>query len=86
MLYEKYKDRAIFIHVEPYELDKALSGEALVPIAIMGEWGLQTEPWIFVVDAEGKVAAKFEAFVMVDEIETALQEALGEDATPMPME
>ena len=84
MLYEKYKDRAIFIHVEPYELDKARSGEGLVPIAIMGEWGLQTEPWIFVVDAEGKVAAKFEAFVMVDEIEAAIKATLGEaEASPM---
>ena len=87
MLYEKYKDRAIFIHVEPYGLDKARSGEGLVPIAIMSEWGLQTEPWIFVVDAEGMVAAKFEAFVMVDEIEAALKAALGEgngSMTPMP--
>lgn len=79
MLYESYKDRVIFIHVEPYELDKARSGEALVPIDVMGEWGLQTEPWIFVVDADGNVAAKFEAFVMVDEIESALKQALGED-------
>ena len=87
MLYEAYKDRVNFIHVEPYELDKAQSGEALVPIAIMSEWGLQTEPWIFVVDAEGTVAAKFEAFVMMDEIEAAIKAALGEghgSMSPMP--
>ena len=87
MLYEAYKDRVNFIHVEPYELDKARSGEALVPIAIMSEWGLQTEPWIFVVDAEGTVAAKFEAFVMMDEIEAAIKAALGEghgSMAPMP--
>jgi hypothetical protein len=78
MLYEKYKDRVNFIHVEPYELDKARSGEGLVPIALTAEWGLQSEPWIFVVDAEGRIAAKFEAFVMMDEIEAALKAALGE--------
>ena len=87
MLHEAYKDRVNFIHVEPYELDKARSGEALVPIAIMSEWGLQTEPWIFVVDAAGTVAAKFEAFVMMDEIEAAIKAALGEghgSMAPMP--
>jgi len=77
MLYEKYNDRVIFIHVEPYYLEKARSGEGLVPIPVMEEWGLQTEPWIFIVDTEGKVANKFEAFVMMDEIEAALQAALG---------
>jgi len=79
MLYEKYKDRVIFIHVEPYFLDKARSGEGLVPIPVMEEWGLQTEPWIFIVDAEGKVAAKFEAFVMMDEVEAAFQRLLGDE-------
>ena len=79
MLYEKYKDRVIFIHVEPYYLDKARSGEGLVPIPVMEEWGLQTEPWIFIVDTEGKVGAKVEAFVMMDEIEAALQRLLGDE-------
>jgi len=77
MLYDKYKDEVIFIHVEPYDLERARSGEGLFPISVMGEWGLQTEPWIFIVDGEGKVAAKFEAFVMMDEIEAALRAALG---------
>jgi hypothetical protein len=81
MLYEKCKDRVIFVHVEPYFLDRMRAGqcpnlgECAVPT--MEEWGLQTEPWIFIVDAEGKVGAKFEAFVMMDEIEAALQAALG---------
>jgi len=79
MLYEKYSDRVIFIHVEPYYLDKARSGQGLVPIPVMGEWGLQTEPWIFIVDAKGKVAAKFEAFVMMDEVEAAFQRLLGDE-------
>src|SRR3990170_8442186 len=79
MLYDKYKDEVIFIHVEPYDLERARSGEGLVPIPVMEEWGLQTEPWIFIVDAEGKVSAKFEAFVMVDEIEAAFQRLLGDE-------
>ncbi|MDP2674670.1 MAG: hypothetical protein Q8Q00_07165 [Dehalococcoidia bacterium] len=83
MLYEKYKDRVIFVHVEPYFLDRMRAGqcpnlgECAVPT--MEEWGLQTEPWIFIVDAEGKAAAKFEAFVMTDEVEAAFQRLLGDE-------
>ena len=42
-----------------------------------GEWRLETEPWIFVIGADGLVKAKFEAAVSQEEIETALRAALG---------
>lgn len=35
-------------------------------------WNLESEPWVFLVDGEGNVAAKFEAFVSEDELEQAL--------------
>ena len=35
-------------------------------------WGLRTEPWIFVVDGDGKVTAKFEAAVGEEELRAAL--------------
>jgi len=35
-------------------------------------WGLSTEPWIFVVDGDGKVTAKFEAAVGEEELRAAL--------------
>ena len=38
------------------------------------EWRLETEPWVFVVDGEGIVRAKFEGLVTVQEIESALQQ------------
>ena len=79
MLYHEYKDRVTFIHVEPYDLDKARSGEGLVPVPATSDWGLDTEPWVFVVDAEGRVAAKFEAFVMMDEVEAAFRRLLGDE-------
>jgi len=40
------------------------------------EWGLQTEPWIFVVDRKGIVRAKFEGPTTAREIEAALQQIL----------
>jgi len=58
-LIPSYQDRVSFVHIEPYLLDKARAG-TLVPIPEMEQWSLTTEPWVFVVDADGKVAAKFE--------------------------
>ena len=40
------------------------------------EWGLPTEPWVFVVDAKGKVAAKFEGMAYPDELTAALDALL----------
>ena len=40
------------------------------------EWRLDTEPWIFVVDSEGIIRAKFEGLVTVEEIESALQQVV----------
>ncbi len=78
-LYADYKEQANFVHVEPYDLGKARSGEGLEVIPFLEqEWGLQTEPWVFLVDKAGNIAAKFEAVVSQAEIESALQAALSE--------
>lgn len=79
-LYEKYKDQANFIHVEPYDLAKAVSGEGLFPLPVVEEWGLQSEPWLFVIDKDGNVAAKFEGVVSPAEAESSLQQTLGNGA------
>jgi len=75
-LYEKHKDEAVFIHIEPYQLRELREGAGEIPVEATTEWGIQTEPWIFVVGRDGKVAAKFEGIVALDEVETALAEAL----------
>lgn len=63
-----------FVHVEIYE---DLNGEAgqLVPVAAVTEWGLPSEPWLFVVGADGTVTARFEGATSPAELEAAL--ALG---------
>ena len=38
----------------------------------MQEWLLPTEPWTFVVDADGRVAMRFEGLVTVEEVLAAL--------------
>ena len=71
-------DRANFIHVEVYEdphlIENQRPTSGLVPA--VKEWGLPTEPWVFIVDKEGLVSAKFEQFTTAGEIEAKLLEIL----------
>jgi hypothetical protein len=60
-----------FIHIEPVELEAARQGR-LVPSPFMAEWRLPTEPWTFVVGDDGRIAARFEGLVTVDEVLAAL--------------
>ncbi len=75
-LYEKYRDDATFIHVEPLELKALREGAGRVHVETAKEWGVETEPWIFVVDARGKVAGKFEDIIARDEVEGILAQVL----------
>ncbi|MCI0843336.1 MAG: hypothetical protein J4N36_06190, partial [Chloroflexi bacterium] len=75
-LYSQYGDVANFVHVEPYQVQPVRDGECaqlsdcLNPI--VDEWRLQSEPWVFIVDAEGNIAAKFDGLVTFEELEQAL--------------
>ena len=42
----------------------------------MTEWNLRTEPWTFLVDADGVVRARFEGLATRREIEVALRQML----------
>jgi hypothetical protein len=60
-----------FIHVEVYKnLDDPSN---LLPVPAVSEWGLPSEPWVFVVDARGLVAAKYEGTVTGGELAEALE-------------
>lgn len=74
-LFEEYGDRAEFVHIEPYDLAAAHAG-SIVAVPALADWGIQTEPWIFVIDREGRIAARFEGITTVEEVEPALQAAL----------
>ncbi len=75
----EYGDRMNFIHIEvydnPHEIEGDLSKAVISPTA--EEWGLPSEPWTFVVDGDGVIRAKFEAFTTQDELEAALQDVAG---------
>jgi hypothetical protein len=61
-----------FIHVEVFEDNDPAKGFN----RWMQEWKLPTEPWTFLVDADGRIAARFEGTVSVNELEAAVREKL----------
>ena len=79
-LYSQYGDVANFVHVEPYQVQPVRDGECAqlsdCRNPIIDEWRLQSEPWVFIVDADGKIAAKFDGLVTFDELEEALAELI----------
>jgi hypothetical protein len=60
------------VHVEPFELESARAG-SLVPVETMSEWHLATEPWVFVVDADGRVTSSFEGILGREELTVAIE-------------
>jgi hypothetical protein len=75
-----FADRANFIHIEPYNLNddgSLATDEQGFPVAAppTQEWGLRREPWIFVVDTQGNVSARFEGAVDKAELSAAIEAA-----------
>jgi hypothetical protein len=63
---------ANFIHVEVYD-----DFQKLTPVKEMAEWGLETEPWVFVLDADGRVTARFSGPLSPRELTAALWRLTG---------
>jgi hypothetical protein len=68
-----------FINVEPYELEDkdgqlqpVLKNNELQAVPAVRQFGLLSEPYIFVVDGKGIIRASYEAIFSEDEIEAAL--------------
>jgi len=69
---QKYGDRMAFIHEEVY-VDNQVNKGLRPPLKA---FGLQTEPWLFTVGADGRIAARLEGSFGVKEFEQAIQAAL----------
>ena len=61
-----------FMHVEVYEGNDPANGYN----RWMKQWGLETEPWTFLVDREGVIVGRFEGTVSVEELEAAVRAKL----------
>ncbi len=70
----KYGDQANIIHVEVYKdphlIDPSNPVRELVPA--VEQWGLVTEPWTFVIAADGTVSHRFEQYAPPAVLEPAL--------------
>jgi hypothetical protein len=62
-LAQNYADKVNFVHVEIY---KDFQTFALADA--MTEWNLQTEPWLFFINPQGKIVEKFEGGITSKEI------------------
>jgi hypothetical protein len=77
----RHGERANFLHVDLYENPHEIQGDLdrAVRTPVLEEWGIHTDEWTFVVDAEGRVAGRFEAFVTEKELEQTLLSVLDAD-------
>jgi hypothetical protein len=70
-----YAADANFVHVDfydnPHEIQGDLTKARLSPAVF--EWGLPSIEWTFVIDGDGIVTARFEAFATYAEVEQALR-------------
>lgn len=68
----EFGDKVAFIHQEIYkdnQVNKGLRPQLL-------KWRLASEPWIFVIDRNGRIAARFEGAVSVPELRAQVQKTL----------
>jgi len=69
----KFAARGVrFIHVEVFKQNRPALGYN----RWMRQWGLQSEPWTFLVGRDGRIEAKFEGSVSATELEAAIRQLL----------
>jgi hypothetical protein len=72
-VYADLGEQANFIHIEIYQ-----SVDPFVYVPEMDEWKLQSEPWTFVLGADGAVVQRFGGPVSPQELEAALGPLVGQ--------
>jgi hypothetical protein len=71
-LEDQYRDQADFIHMEIYNDNQVNSG----PRPQVKAFHLPSEPWVFAIDRQGKIAARIEGAFSVGELDAAIKKAL----------
>ena len=82
-----YSDRSHFVHVEIWDNPQVMLQEGDLGLGILSpvvsDWDLPTEPWTFLIDGDGNVFARFEAFATREELASAMEAMLaGEEWRP----
>jgi hypothetical protein len=68
--WEHYQTQINFVHVEVFNLQTS----EYVPT--MAEWGLNNEPWTYLIDAQGIIVARFDGPVSIAELSPLIQTVL----------
>ena len=84
-LREARPDAADYIHVEVYDNPQEIQGDLTLGVLSphLTEWGIdqvpnyRNESWTFVIGTDARVAARFEGYAALAELEDALDAALG---------
>lgn len=84
-LRQAYPGEADYIHVEVYDNPQEIQGDLSLGVLSphLAEWGIdqvpdyRNESWTFVIGTDARVAARFEGYATLSELEEALLAALG---------
>ena len=83
-LQAEYAGRCHFVHVEIWDNPRELLEEGDLGLGVLspvvGNWDLPTEPWTFLIDGDGNVFARFEAFATREELAGAMEAMLAGEA------
>ncbi len=72
----EYGDDVAFIHMEIYEDNQYDPKDPKLRPQVEA-FGLPTEPWLFVIDKDGKIATRIEGAFSVSELENEVDKVLG---------
>ncbi|MDA1096754.1 MAG: hypothetical protein O3B84_05810 [Chloroflexi bacterium] len=80
-----YRDRVNFVHVEVYDnpleiqgdLSRARYADTVIAWGLTKIAGYRNESWVFILDSDGRVAARYEGFAAADELVEGLRRVLG---------
>jgi len=70
-----YRSRLTFIHIEIWRDFKPDPSKRQLRPEVL-EWRLQTDPWVFLIDAKGLIRTRFEGVADADELRAAIDQLL----------
>ncbi len=78
-LADEFGDRVHFVHIEIFDNPADMLGDPgkgrVSPV--LTPWNLVSEPWTYIVDSDGIISARFEAFTTAEELRGAIQQVVG---------
>lgn len=71
-IYVQFQDHFNFVHVETYNLETGKKVPAIV------EWGLEENPWFYLIDSDGTIVYRCEGIFSAEELTPVIENYLGD--------